>query len=550
MATATTVIAAKGAEDGASDSSHYTIVRKTTNLDRMFYTYHRLGIQSNVLVAARYASAQPGKQRLILSDDAVFSALHAVVSKYPELGLVGVVGPAAQGDKHLLSLATLNEINLERCVEFIDDETAQVDAKFLENLHGKWHWADGTVEAGVPWWKIIVVGRRDVVFVYHHLVCDGAFGMTFHRELLDALNASAVSDTGSAPTRIIKLDPDRVRLSTTLENAIHKKPAVLGVIYNLLVFLFYRFFYAKKLFFVNFPKPKELLKDPMAVAGPSDRTVTKVTTCRIPSDKMNAIIKACRAHDTTFTPFLAIVVAGTLAADFYPHAEVGFTRYAVDMRATGCFDTTSPDEGKLLNLAASLPEPERLKKYRQAFSASSSVGDKPKGLTATVDSKVAWDLVRDYGRRMVESRSGGDESYLYKAWISGNALGPSLEEFAEKLPSMGLFMQNSFSVSNVGCLKTAPPSLGLEEPVVKIEDVQFSAGPVQGAVGYHGIVFNVAGVAGGDTVINACTEGGMAPEGMVEAVLDGVMARVNALLQEESTPSDGGGRKGFWHAFG
>ncbi|KAK1675358.1 alcohol acetyltransferase-domain-containing protein [Colletotrichum godetiae] len=544
------MIAAKGAEDGASDSSHYTIVRKTTNLDRMFYTYHRLGIQSNVLVAARYASAQPGKQRLILSDDAVFSALHAVVVKYPELGLVGVVGPAAQGDKHLLSLATLNEINLERCVEFVDDDTAQVDAKFLETLHGKWHWADGTVEAGVPWWKIIVVGRRDVVFVYHHLVCDGAFGMTFHRELLDALNASAVSDTGSAPTRTIKLDPERVRLSMTLENAIHKKPAVLGVIYNLLVFLFYRFFYAKKLFFVNFPKPKELLKDSMAVAGPSDRTVTKVTTCRIPPDKMNVIIKACRAHDTTFTPFLAVVVAGTLAADFYPHAEVGFTRYAVDMRATGCFDTASPDEGKLLNLAASLPEAERLKKYRQAFSASSSVGDKQKGLTATVDSKVAWELIRDYGRRMVESRSGGDESYLYKAWISGNALGPSLEEFAEKLPSMGLFMQNSFSVSNVGCLKAAPPSLGLEEPVVKIEDVQFSAGPVQGAVGYHGIVFNVAGVTSGDTVINVCTEGGMAPEGMVEAVLDGVMARVNALLQEETTPSEGGSRKGFWHAFG
>ncbi|OHF00905.1 hypothetical protein CORC01_03733 [Colletotrichum orchidophilum] len=549
MATTTSIIGTKGAGDGSSDSRNYTVVRKTTNLDRMFFLYHRLGIQSNVLVAARYASAQPGKQRLILSDEAVFSALHAVVTKYPELGLVGVVERTGEGDKHLLSLATLKHVNLVRCVQFIDDETTQVDAELLEKLHGQWHWADG-IEEGVPWWKVIVVGRRDVVFVYHHLICDGAFGMTFHREILDALNAVAVSDTGSAPPRIIQLDPDSVRLSKALENTIHKKPAVLGVIYNLLVFLFYRFMYAKKLFFVDFPKPKELLKDPMAVAGPSDRTVTKVTTCRIPFEKTDAIIKACRAHNTTFTPFLAVVVAGTLAADFYPHAEVGFTRYAVDMRATGCFDTTSPDEGKLLNLAASLPEPERLNKYRQAFSQSSAVGDKEKGLAATVNAKAAWNLIQDYGRRMLESRTGGEESPLYKAWISGNALRPSLEDFTEKLPSMGLFMQNSFSVSNVGSLKTAPPSSNVEEPLVKIEDVQFSAGPVQGAVGYHGIVFNVAGVAGGDTVINACTEGGMAPEGMAEAVLDGVMARVNALLQEESIAKNSAGQKGFWHAFG
>ncbi|KAK2017318.1 hypothetical protein LZ32DRAFT_665191 [Colletotrichum eremochloae] len=494
----------------------------------MFYAYHRLGIQSNVLVSARYVAAQPGNQRLVLSEEAVFSALHALVSKYPELALVGVV-ESVEDKKHHLSLASLNTVDLDSCVEFIGEEQP-VDADFLEAIHGQWHWADGEVKPGQPWWKVIVVGHRDVIFVFHHLVCDGAFGMTFHREFLAALNATATSKANPAPSHTVQLDTGRVKLSKRLEDTIHKKPSVLGVMYNLFVFLFYRFFYAKKLFFVNFPKPKAVLTDPMTTAQPADRTITKVVTCRIPAEKTKAIITACRAHGTTFTPFLAVVVAGTLAADFYPDAEVGFTRYAVDMRATGCFETQSEDEGKLLNLAASLPELERLKKYRQAFPKSASQGEKQQAPAAAVDTKAVWTLVQDYGRRMKDSCAGGEDSHLYKSWISGNALGPSLEDFAAKLPTMGLFMQNSFSISNLGALRAAPQGSDLEEPLVKIEDVQFSAGPVQGAVGYHGIVFNVAGAEGGETVINACTEGGMAPDGMPQAVLDGIMARIDALL--------------------
>ncbi|WDK22585.1 hypothetical protein CGRA01v4_13875 [Colletotrichum graminicola] len=525
MTITTSEIRTDKGKEGAAGQSHYTIVRKTTNLDRMFYLYHRLGIQSNVLVSARYAAAQPGSQRLVLSEEAVFTALHALVSKYPELALVGVV-ESVKDKKHLLSLASLNTVDLDSCVEFIGEEQA-VDAEFLEALHAQWHWADAEVKPGKPLWKVIVVGHRDVVFVFHHLVCDGAFGMTFHREFLAALNAAATSKANSAPSHTVHLDAERVRLSKRLEDTIHKKPSILGVMYNLFLFLFYRFFYAKKLFFVDFPKPKAILTDPMIIAQSADRTATKVVTCRIPAEKTTAIIAACRAHGTTFTPFLAVMIAGTLATDFYPDAEVGFTRYAVDMRATGCFKTQSEDEGKLLNLAASLPELERLKKYRQAFPKSALQGGKQQ---VAIDAKAVWALVQDYGRRMKESCAGGEESHLYKAWLSGNALGPSLEDFAAKLPSMGLFMQNSFSISNLGALQAVPQGTNLEEPVVKIEDVQFSAGPVQGTVGYHGIVFNVAGAAGGETVINACTEKDMPPDGMSQAVLDGLMARIDALL--------------------
>lgn len=496
----------------------------------MFYLYHRLGIQSNVVVAARYASTEPGEQRLILSEDAVFAALHTVVTANPELGLVGVIKPEETGT-HLLSLAALHTVDLESCVEFIDNDDQKLDAEFFENLHSQWLWADGKVKPGVPWWKVIILGRRDVVFLFHHLVCDGAFGMTFHREFLAALNAAALSDTKLQNSRKVELKPQELALDKSLQDTITRKPPVFGVIYNLLKFLFFRSFYSKKLFFGNFPKPKALLKSPLAVAQAHDRTVTKVTTYRIPAEKTDAIIAACRAHGTTLTPLLIVMIAGTLATDFYPKAEVGFTRYAVDMRATGCFESSSTGGGKLLNLAASIPEPEWLKKYRRAFPLLPVAGEKSRK-NGTVDPKAAWKLVQDYGRRMKDTRAGGESSQLYKAWISGNALGPTLEEFVDKsLPSMGFFMQNTFSVSNVGALKPASSSPAAQDPVVRIEDVQFSAGPIQGGAGYHGIVFNVAGVAGGDTVINACAEEGMAPEGMSSAVLDGVMARIDALLQ-------------------
>ncbi|KAF6799417.1 hypothetical protein CSOJ01_12520 [Colletotrichum sojae] len=524
MATQTVHVEAKEDE---SHSSGYTIVRKTTQVERMFYIYHRLGIQSNVVVAARYASAQPGRQGLYLSDEAVFSALNAVITKYPEIGLVGVV-EQSDANTHLLSMASLHTIDLDTCVEFIDDEVPELDENLFEKLHGEWFWAEDEVKPGQPWWKVMVLGRRDVVFVFHHSVCDGSFGMTFHREFLAALNESAGSGARMQISRKIQLNPDRVRLSANLEEAIRRKPPMFGILFGLVMFLFYRFFYAKALFFTDYPKPKPLLKDPLAIATSSERTKTKVTNYRIPAEKMDAILAACRAHGTTFTPFMMVMITGTLAADFYPKAKVGFTRYAVDMKAVGNFETLAGDQGKDLNLAASVPEPEWLRKYRRAFPASPS-GEKT---DVKVDSKAAWKLVRDYGRRMKNTRAGGEDSAVYKAWLSGNAMGPSLEEFAGKsLPSLKVFMQNTFSFSNLGALKSLPQASNVEEPTVKIADVQFSTGSPHGAAGYHGMVFNTAGVAGGDTVINACTEAGMAPEGMSRAVLDGAMARIDAIVQ-------------------
>ncbi|KAL0933725.1 uncharacterized protein CTRU02_210524 [Colletotrichum truncatum] len=525
---ATTTVTTKETHNEVLESQ-YTIVRETTQVDRMFYIYHRLGIQANVLVAARYASAQTGAQRTDLSDEAVFAALHTVITKHPELGLVGVVEPGDE-DKHLLSIASLHTIDLESCVEFIDTDVPELGSELFEKLHGQWLWADGEVKPGQPWWKVIVLGRRDIVFLFHHLVCDGSFGMTFHRELLAALNDVPSSGLRQQAPRQVHLEPAKVRLNENLKAAVHKKPPFMGVLYNLFMFLFFRFFYSKLLFFVDYEKPRAFLKDPLDIALPHERTVTKVANYRIPAKKMDAILAACREHGTTFTPLLMVMITGTLAADFYPKAKVGFTRYAVDMRPVGQFEDLASDQGKMLNLATSVPEPEWLKKYRRAFTTSSSPSEKGEK-TKNANSKAIWKLVQRYGNRMKQLRKGGENSPLYKSWLSGNTMGPTLEEFVDKsLPSLGIIMQNSYSVSNLGALKPDSASLTGRKPALSIEEVQFSTASPHGGVGYHGIVFNTAGVAGGDVVINACTEEGMAPDGLARAVLDGVMARIDALI--------------------
>ncbi|TDZ62017.1 putative alcohol acetyltransferase FCK4 [Colletotrichum trifolii] len=525
MATQTSVVTAKEVQEDVG-TGHYTIVRKATHVDRMFYLYHRLGIQSNVVVAARYAATHNDGPRRSLSDETVFSAMNAVISKYPELGLVGAVEPG-EGSSHTLAVASLHSIDLRTCLEFVDNNVGEVDAQYLEKLHDQWPWADGEVKPGQPWWKVFVVGRRDVVFMFHHLVCDGSFGMTFHREFLAALNDKSTLQAEKQRSTTVPLDCQRVLLSDELTEAVHRKPPMLGVLYTLFRFLFFRLFYSNFLFFNDFPKPKPLPKDAFEVPSSADRAATKVTNYRIPADRTDAIISACREHGTTFTPFLTVMIAGTLAADYYPKAKVGFTRYAVDMRQVGNLEDLSAGRGKMINLAASAPEPEWLNKYRRAFPTPSSTEEK---VSPKVDREALWDLVKDYGKRMKDNRSGGQDSALYKSWLSGNTVGPTLEEFMEKtLPSLGVFMHNTFSVSNVGALRPAATATGHE--AYKIEDVQFSTGSPHGGAGYHGIVFNVAGTSGGDTVINACTEAGMAPENMPRGVLDGVMARIDTLLQ-------------------
>ncbi|KAH6251160.1 hypothetical protein HBI40_253400 [Parastagonospora nodorum] len=194
--------------------SDYTIVRNANFLDRMFYTQHRLGGQSNILISAHYTKVTPdgsGK----LSDEAVFASVRQVLNTYPELALIGVpVVPPGEA-KHKLHLAALHEIDLEECVEFRDDEAPRITTENIEALHNEWDLTSEKPNPRKPWWKVVVLGRQEVALVAHHLVCDGRFGTMFHSEFLKALNAWAPSEKPTS--RIVQIDAERTRLEPRMQ---------------------------------------------------------------------------------------------------------------------------------------------------------------------------------------------------------------------------------------------------------------------------------------------------------------------------------------------
>jgi Alcohol acetyltransferase len=500
-------------------------------MDRFFYIQHRLGLQSNIIVSALYSSSTLNESGL--SKENVISALKTVISNHPELGLVGVLDKSTKKGHHILHLALLNSINLDTCVEFIDDDGLSIGPEFFERVHREWPWTSDEPKPEQPWWKVMVIGRRQVVFVFHHVVCDGRFGLIFHREFLAALNSQSSSDnsSGQLSSNIIQLDPARVKMGPKLEAFWHKQPSMLHVIYTVLLFFLVRLFWGGKLLFSDFPEPKPDPKLPIAICKPADRYVTRVASFRIPSAKMEKILTACRAHGTTFTPLFCVIITCTLAADYYPKAKIGICRYTVDLRPLFRKEELDSQSGAALNLVSGDFALSWLDKYRRAVEPTSSENANP--TSPNDDAERIWALVKRFDKRIQKSRKEPNPRAKQNFWAGNTkALGSDLEDLVSKsIPAMASQQQNSFNVSNLGSFS---PQLEHSSDLAKdskdswkIEDVQLSTG---GSAGHHGILFGLVGLKGGDTVINASWEDGMMPDDMCYNIIAASMARLESLI--------------------
>ncbi|KAM5349578.1 hypothetical protein ACJ41O_006083 [Fusarium nematophilum] len=491
--------------DGMELSEYCTAVRPSNALDRMFYLQHRVGAQSNVLVSALYAPTTPGRSRL--SRALVYSAIRSVITTYPELGLIAVRKPSKKGH-HVLQLAALHEIDLDTCVEFLDDEEPTAGPEVIERLHNEWLWTDEQFNCRQPWWKVVVLGGRQVVFVFHHMICDGRFGQSFHQEFLAALNDSDGAQQDS--TRIVKVGPERVRLSKDMEEFWTSRASVLRVLFTFLMLVLVRLFFGRRLFFWDMPKPKQHTPSVLVEASPENRTKTRISTLRIPAARMRRIVAACREQKTSFTPLLIVAVLSTLACDFYPEARVGISQCAIDMRSLYPEDEKS---GKLLQCAGGTRKLSWLDNYRRVFGSKSSL-----------DADAAWQLVRDY-RAYVSKKFEGKDPELLVVFRASNSVSHDLEGMlASTFPALGLNLNNCFQVSNLGAF-----SARQEDGPWTIEDMGFSAATVNGNLSYN-LNLNIAGVEGGDTVINASYEDGMLPDDMASEIMDGALERIEAIL--------------------
>ncbi|KAJ9137069.1 Peroxidase family protein [Pleurostoma richardsiae] len=521
-------MAAEEELDKTDPAGPYTFVRESGFHERLFYLWHRLGLQSNVLVSARYTSSRAGEG---LTESGVFSALRETIKAHTGLAAVGVIRPGHKSGRHILHRVMLHSIDLRSCVEFVDDEGIGAGAEFFERIHNQWYFTAD--EPKGPWWRVFVLGRRDVVFVFHHFVCDGRSGYDFHRTFLAALNSSnAVSK--SDPEPIVRFDPEKDRMPPDVQELTDIKYSTFRVVLTYLYWIIIRLLFSKRLLFSDVPPPKPYPRMATGRAEPSQQTVTRVAGFRLPAAKMSAITAACRAHKTTFTPLLIIAATATLASRVYPRAKLGFTLYPMDLRPLLPVPTTSNGVYVICNAAGGMAQVLRLSKVRSALWRA--LGDKKSeaGAKALGDAEDLWVLVQRYKAHMDRELSGPVPPAV-QAWLAGNMLGPTLEDMVEQVfPSLGLHQQNGIGFSNLGRFDPgtagARDSAEAHDQAWKVEEVQMSACVTGGAVSYHGLAFSIAGIAGGDTVVNVAWEEGVVNREMVNDVWDGIVECINAMV--------------------
>ena len=112
-------------------------------------------------------------------------------------------------------------------------------------------------------------------------------------------------------------------------------------------------------------------------------------------------------------------------------------------------------------------------------------------------------------------------------FLTGKLLGED-EEDAGTFYGLGLYQNNSFLMSNLGAFL---PQVEMEDGGWGIKDVGFSAGAIRASMGDFGIVVNIASVQDGDCLICATYEKGVLKDEMVKRVLDGVIRRLELLLE-------------------
>ncbi|KAH7140296.1 alcohol acetyltransferase [Dactylonectria estremocensis] len=499
-------------KNNMSSSPYYTVVRPSNCLDRMFYLQYRVGAQSNVLVSAHYAPTTSSHDRL--PKEAVYSAIYSIIETYPELSLIAVQKASKNRKQHRLLLAAMHEIDLETCVEFHDDEEPVASPKVIERLHNEWCWTDEQFNPRKPLWKVVVLGGREVVFVFHHMICDGRFAQIFHREFLATINSFDQDHKPSS--HIVKVDPERVKLGKETKEFWTSSSSIIRIIHVFLMLILLRFFVGRRLLFTNLPKPKEHTTSVLIEAGPDNRTKTRVATIRISATTMRCIIAACRERKTTFTPLLIVMILSTLACDYYPEAKVGISNCSLDMRS---LYPQEEDGGRLLQCAGGTSKLTWLDRYRQVYRSESS----EKG-HIIMDIDRAWQLVKDYRAAIVKAIEGKEPPVLV-TFRAGNAMADDLEGMLKStFPALGLHLNNCVQVSNLGSFSAAE-----QNGQWKIHDMSFSASTVNGNISYN-LAVHVAGVEGGDTVVNVSYEYGIFTEEMITGVLEGALGRIQAMV--------------------
>lgn len=489
----------------------------------MFYLFHRLGVQSNVVVSARYEGGE-------LTKPAVLAALRTVALKHSALWHVFVYSPyPKKKGQHILNLATLDTIDLEPLVTIVEDDGHGLTPEFLEQFHNEWLYT--TNDPDVPWWKLVVKGR-DLVFVYHHVVADGMSGQVFHREILEALNSTDATTAQADEKYIVHRADTKLHVTTEPLDIWKARNNILELIWITISWIGIFTWYGASYIYGTFPAPKPVPRGATSVLEMSQRNISRVVTHRIPAPKMARILAACRENGVTFTPLLLTMLTIVLGTEFFPTAKLGVSRYSYDLRPHIAMEKIdgATRNGVMLNASSGGQHPHRVAGFRKAIPFEA--GKNPKISTvrdAPIDAGIVWPMVKSYKEEMRKMMHGRG----LRLWNSAKIMPPTLEGFVGQIwDALSRTLPPTYHVSNLGAF-TADPLTGEKDDGPKtwsITDMQFSVGPTNANVGSKGVIFSVAGVKGGDTVIHGNFDECVVSKEVAQDIIDRVTARIYELV--------------------
>jgi hypothetical protein len=218
----------------------------------------------------------------------------------------------------------------------------------------------------------------------------------------------------------------------------------------------------------------------------------------------------------------------TLATDFNPRATFGASQFSLDLRPyLSAAQLGNLTWDRIITCAgAASVQVHHLGPFRKAVATYSA---RPEVGQVSLFRRTVWEMAREYKEKMKNDVNGS-----IRDWMACNLVGSDIEDFiTSSLPRIGHLISDTYLVSNLGAFSSHQKDVvakGGTKPDWTIEDMQFSAAATNGNVGSRGVTFNVAGIAGGDTIINASYEEGIMHRETVKEILDRAIEKLDWLL--------------------
>ncbi|KAJ7227487.1 alcohol acetyltransferase [Mycena pura] len=264
-----------------------TKLRAAGLLERYHITRHFLHLDSSVVVSARYTCTDGS----LLTKEILFPALRKVIEKHPVLAV------KLQEEDVNPSFVRLAKIELPLVTQFSDDDDLELAIKRHLSKRFDTH-------AELPLWRVEILKDGTVIFAFHHGICDGLSGVTFHSSLLTALQ-----DVITVEISVLVEVPDTLSLLPPIEVATSLRPSLRKIITEIFSLLAPASWTRGYSAWTANPVSKNIQLDP------------RVKLFTFTNTEMTAFSAACRSHGATITSAFYCLAVATISRLIPPASQ-------------------------------------------------------------------------------------------------------------------------------------------------------------------------------------------------------------------------------------